>query len=173
MRELTEERLVTLPGLIHKRPGFGSSRFLSRIRAYSAVGCQGDRIGEKDLLCRSGWPDRRRADGAAQAGAVSFFRGDVPVARIRPLVAVGNFNGGPPDLAVANEGSNSVSILLGNGFGQFTAAFPVTAGTTPSSVVTGHFNNDAFMDLAIASVGDDNIAIRPALAPALSPAPAR
>jgi hypothetical protein len=75
-------------------------------------------------------------------------------------VAVGNFNGGAPDLAVASEGSDNVSILLGNGFGQFTAGTPVSVGTTPSAVVTGLFNNDAFTDLAVASVGNDNIAIR-------------
>jgi hypothetical protein len=96
----------------------------------------------------------------AYAGAVSFFRGDVPVGTNPTSVAVGNFNGGAPDLAVANEGSDNVSILLGNGFGQFTAGTPVPAGDAPSSVVTGFFNADAFADLAIASVGNDNIAIK-------------
>jgi hypothetical protein len=96
----------------------------------------------------------------ASAGAVTFSRGDVTVGTHPTSVAVGNFNGGAPDLAAANEGSDSVSILLGNGFGQFTAAAPVPVGDAPSSVVTGNFNGDAFTDLAVASVGDDNIAIR-------------
>ena len=94
------------------------------------------------------------------AGAASFFRSDVTVGTHPTSIAVGNFNGGPPDLAVANDGSNTVSILLGNGFGEFTAAAPVSVGSLPSSVVTGNFNGDAFADLAIASVGDDNLAIR-------------
>lgn len=96
----------------------------------------------------------------ATAGAVSFFKNDVTVGTHPTSVAVGNFNGSAPDLAVANEGSNSLSILLGNGFGQFTAGAPVAVGSLPSSVVVGRFNADAFDDLAIASVGDDNIAIR-------------
>jgi FG-GAP-like repeat len=96
----------------------------------------------------------------AQAGAVTFFRGDFPAGTHPTSVAVGNFNGGAPDLAVANEGSDDVSILLGNGFGQFTAGTPVSVGDAPSSIVTGFFNNDSFADLAIASVGGDNIAIR-------------
>jgi hypothetical protein len=96
----------------------------------------------------------------ASAGAVSFFRADAAVGTHPTSVAVGNFNGGAPDLAVANEGSNSVSIRLGNGFGQFTAAAPVAAGSLPSSIVEGNFNGDAFTDLAIASVGNDNIAIK-------------
>ncbi|HET6662640.1 MAG TPA: VCBS repeat-containing protein [Acidimicrobiales bacterium] len=96
----------------------------------------------------------------ASAGAVSFFRGDFPVGTNPTSVAVGDFNGGPPDLAVANEGTDDVSILFGNGFGQFTAAAPVSVGDAPSSIVAGSFNGDAFTDLAVASVGDDNITIR-------------
>jgi hypothetical protein len=96
----------------------------------------------------------------ASAGAIGFFRSDVTVGIHPTSVAVGNFNGGASDLAVANEGTNNVSILLGKGFGQFTPAAPVPVGTLPSSVVTGKFNGDAFTDLAIASVGDDNIAIK-------------
>ena len=96
----------------------------------------------------------------ASAGAVSFFRGDFPVGTNPTSVAVGDFNGGAPDLAVANEGTDDVSVLLGNGFGQFTAAAPVSVGDAPSSIVAGSFNGDAFTDLAVASVGDDNITIR-------------
>ncbi|MGA8217679.1 MAG: VCBS repeat-containing protein [Solirubrobacterales bacterium] len=96
----------------------------------------------------------------ARAGAVSFFRGDFPVGTHPTSVAVGNFNGGAPDLAVANEGSDNVSILLGDGFGQFTAGTPVSVGSLPSSVVVGRFNADSFDDLAVASVGNDDIAIR-------------
>jgi FG-GAP-like repeat len=96
----------------------------------------------------------------ATAGAVIFFRGDVSVGTHPTSVAVGNFNGGAPDLAVANEGSSTVSILLGNGFGQFTPAAAVAVGSLPSSIAVGRFNADAFDDLAIASVGDDNIAIK-------------
>ena len=65
-------------------------------------------------------------------------------------MAVGDFNGdGVPDLAVANTGSNNVSVLLGNGDGSFQAAesFPVATG--PSSVVVGDFNGDGKLDLAV------------------------
>jgi hypothetical protein len=96
----------------------------------------------------------------AQAGAITLHRGDFPAGTNPTSVAVGNFNGGAQDLAVANEGSDNVSILLGNGLGQFTAGPTVTVGDAPSSVVVGSFNGDAFADLGIASVGNDNIAIR-------------
>jgi hypothetical protein len=94
------------------------------------------------------------------AAAVTFFRGDFPAGTHPTSVAVGNFNGGAPDLAVADEASDAVSILLGNGFGQFTPAGTVAAGSLPSSVVVGRFNADSFDDLAIASVGNDNVAIK-------------
>ena len=97
---------------------------------------------------------------ATPASAITLFNSDVTVGTQPTSVAVGNFNGGPLDLAVANEGSDNVSILLGNGLGQFTAGTPVTVGDAPSSVVVGQFNGDTFADLAVASVGNDNIAIR-------------
>ena len=49
-------------------------------------------------------------------------------------MAVGDFNGdGRLDIAVANEGSNTVSIFLGNGLGGFaTAVTYSTGGTNPN-----------------------------------------
>src|ERR1700687_290324 len=56
-------------------------------------------------------------------------------------VTMGDFNGdGKPDLAVANSGSNDVSVLLGNGDGTFQAAVNYAAGSVPSSVTVGDFN---------------------------------
>ena len=95
----------------------------------------------------------------AQAGAVSFFRGDFPVGTNPTSIAVGNFNGGASDLAVTNEGDDSVSVLLGDGFGRFAPGASVSVGDAPSSVVTGNFNGDALMDLAVANVGSDNLSI--------------
>jgi VCBS repeat protein len=45
------------------------------------------------------------------------------------------------DLAVANFGSNNVSILLGNGTGLFgTPATNFPVGTQPQSLAVGDFN---------------------------------
>ena len=63
------------------------------------------------------------------------------------------------DLAVANAGSNNVSILLGNGTGSFGTATNFAAGTTPISVAVGDFNGDTFLDLAVANHGSNNVSI--------------
>src|ERR1035438_7034619 len=64
--------------------------------------------------------------------------------------AVGDFNGdGKLDLAVANGGDNTVSILRGNGNGVFRNAVSYPAGQAPSSVAVGDFNGDGKLDLAV------------------------
>src|SRR5262245_30698748 len=80
----------------------------------------------------------------AGAQAVSFIAGRDFVPGHGPFsVAVGDFNGdGKADLAVANEFSNNVSVLLGNGDGSFQAAQNFVAGNAPVSVAVGDFNGD-------------------------------
>jgi hypothetical protein len=74
--------------------------------------------------------------------------------------AVGDFNGdGKLDLAVANEGSNNVSILLGKSDGTFQAAVDYGAGSNPSSVAVGDFRDDGKLDLVVANDGSDNVSI--------------
>jgi len=47
-------------------------------------------------------------------------------------VAVWDFNGdGNADLVVANQNSDDVSVLLGNGDGTFQAALQYSAGSLP------------------------------------------
>src|SRR5262245_57650525 len=77
-------------------------------------------------------------------------------------VAVGDFNlDGQPDLAVANTGTNNVTILLGDGMGRFTqaAGSPVGAGAPPRSVAVGDFNLDGKPDLAVANTSSNNVTI--------------
>jgi hypothetical protein len=77
-------------------------------------------------------------------------------------VVAGDFNGdGIPDLAAANDMDNTVTVLLGNGSGGFTAepGSPFTVGTNPLSVVVGDFNGDGIPDLATANAGSDNVTV--------------
>src|SRR6266566_370531 len=87
---------------------------------------------------------------ALEFSSKTYAVGTAPVA-----IAIGDFNGdGKPDLAVANSGSNNVSILLNNGDGTFQAAVNYAAGTSPSAILTGDFNGDGKQDLIIANLGD-------------------
>ena len=75
-------------------------------------------------------------------------------------VAVGDFNGdGIADLAVANSGTNNVSVLLGNGNGTFQSAVNYGAGSEPNSVAVGDFNGDGKLDLAVANYGANTVSV--------------
>jgi len=87
----------------------------------------------------------------------SFAVGSAPVS-----VAAADFNkDGKNDLAIANSGDNSVTVLLGTGTGGFAAAAgsPFAVGKAPSSVVAVDFNGDSIPDLAIANSGDNTVTV--------------
>lgn len=66
------------------------------------------------------------------------------------------------DLAVANQTSNTVSILLGNGDGTFQPRVDLPVGIAPIAVAAADFdevNNSGYIDLAVANHGDNTISI--------------
>ena len=75
-------------------------------------------------------------------------------------VVTGNFNGdADPDLAVVNQSSNSVSVLLGAAGAGFSAPASYTVGTTPLSSVTGDFDGDLDGDLAVINEATNDISV--------------
>ncbi len=77
-------------------------------------------------------------------------------------LATGDFNGDKKlDLAVGNSGANSVSILLGDGSGQFAAApgAPVKVGSRPLAVAVADFDGDDKTDLVVVNNASDNVSI--------------
>jgi len=75
-------------------------------------------------------------------------------------VAVGDFNGDTiQDLAVANELTDNVSILLGQGDGTFLSAQHFGVGHGQHSVTVGDFNGDTIQDLATANEFSANVSI--------------
>jgi hypothetical protein len=77
----------------------------------------------------------------------------VPVGMKPDAVAVGDFNGDTlSDIAVANSGSDTVSVLLGDTANGIVSAplLMLPVGSGPDAVAAGDFNGDKKLDLAIA-----------------------
>jgi FG-GAP-like repeat len=77
-------------------------------------------------------------------------------------IAVGDLNGdGKLDLAIANYGGNTLTILLGNGDGTFTSASgsPFPVGVGPSSIAVGDFNGSGRLGLAITNLTGNTVSI--------------
>src|ERR1700674_3445380 len=78
-------------------------------------------------------------------------------------VAIGDFNGdGKMDLAVADSEDGQtgrVNILLGNGDGTFQpfVSYAAEAGTT--FVVSGDFNGDGKLDLAVTNLYGNSVSV--------------
>ena len=69
-----------------------------------------------------------------------------------------DFNGdGVKDMVTADQGSNTASVLLGNGNGTFQAHQSFGTGTTPNSVAVADFNGDGVKDMVTADAGDNTV----------------
>jgi FG-GAP-like repeat len=67
-------------------------------------------------------------------------------------VVSGDFNNdGKPDLAVIDDQSNQVNILLGTGGGLFTLGSSTPTGVGPVQIVTGTFTSNGKQHLAVAN----------------------
>jgi len=94
------------------------------------------------------------------AAAQTFAVGNTPYS-----VVFGDFNGdGRPDIAVANFGSGTVSVLMDTSPAgavalSFAAQQTFTVGANPISVAVGDFNGDGKPDIAVANRGGDTVSV--------------
>jgi Flp pilus assembly secretin CpaC len=85
--------------------------------------------------------------------------GTTPVA-----IAIGDLNAdGVPDIAVVNQGDNSVSVLLGNTNlnGTFAPATgsPLPTASTPAGIVIANFANGLVPDIAVTNKGSNTLGV--------------
>jgi hypothetical protein len=77
-------------------------------------------------------------------------------------IVAADFNGdGKLDLAIANQGGSTLTILLGNGDGTFTpsSGSPVAVGRNPYALAAADLNSDGKLDLVVANSTDSTLSI--------------
>ncbi len=92
------------------------------------------------------------------ATKVDFTTGNLPES-----VAIGDLDGdGKPDLAVANYGNDTISVLRNtstNGNINFATKVDFTTGVDPASVAIGDLDGDGKADLTTANQGSDTASV--------------
>jgi len=95
----------------------------------------------------------------AEAPNSPFSVGTAPVA-----IATGDLDAdGVPDLAIVNQGDNTVTVLLGSSnldgtFIQATGS-PLATATTPAGIVIANFANGTVPDIAVTNTGSGTVGV--------------
>ena len=125
----------------------------------------------RGLRCQPGFHIRSQSITAAVAALVAFStaaaaqtpvfaRDDVAsLAGARAIVSADFNRDGRLDLAHANTGRNSVTILLNQIGGGFARAADVAVGAGPFDMTTADFNRDGIADLAVANADGNSISV--------------
>jgi hypothetical protein len=124
-------------------------------------------LGDTNIVGRGGYDsfsvciELGNGDGSFQGPMCSAVRQPGAGGQQAPgSIVAGDFNGdGKLDLAVSNgqDGTNSVSVFLGNGDGTLQAPVNSQAGTGPITLASGDFNGDGKLDLAVYNLAQGTV----------------
>jgi subtilisin family serine protease len=89
------------------------------------------------------------------------FRPTLPTDFLPAAIVTGDFNGdGKIDWAIANAGSNTIWIFLGNGDGTWHLPRVITVtGASPVALATGDLNHDGKLDLVVAEADSGTVGV--------------
>lgn len=94
------------------------------------------------------------------AGPIDFHEEPIFVGKQPGSLASGDFDGdGKLDLAVANQGGNSVSILLGDGKGDYKSSLEIPMPSGAGTVTAGDWNLDGNVDVTVLSPRSGGITV--------------
>ena len=166
-----------LPTFTAVTPGIGSNSLVAKVDFTTGTGPIGVAIGDLD---GDGKPDLAVANQGSStvsvyrststsgvinassfAAKVDFTTGTLPQS-----VAIRDVDGdGKPDLALANYGSNTLSVYRNTSTSgvinasSFAAKVDFTTGTNPRGVVIGDVDGDGKPDLTVANEGSNTVSI--------------
>lgn len=97
-------------------------------------------------------------DGEGSFGTPTYFTTGTDT---QPYgLVIGNFNSDSnPDIITANRDGDNVSLLTGDGTGNFSAPSHISVGQSPWDIVAGYFDADSHLDIATVNTVDDNITV--------------
>jgi hypothetical protein len=101
-------------------------------------------------------------DGTVDTATAPGFAPRIGYAAAHPwAIALGDFNGdGVPDLAVANGGpTNTVSVRLNDGQGEFGVATDYAVDSDPTTIAVADFNGDGVPDLAVSNYVSNTVTV--------------
>jgi adhesin/invasin len=151
----TDASVILLKGLGTGKFTFGPTTGMGT-GLTSLVGGDVDGDGQPDLVATLNADSRvavLRSKGLGLAGtALQPVQSTTGAASARGILVADVNKDGKPDLLTANRSTNKVSLLLGDGAGNFTlSATAPTVGTSPAYLASGDVDRDGNLDVVVAN----------------------
>ncbi len=127
----------------------------------------------QDITTTSVWASSNNTDATIQGGSgvatgiaagtasITATQGGVGTPVSIAAGSLNSINNGYPDLAVASQTTNTVTILLGNGDGTFYNFQTYVTGNRPSAIALGNFNslNNAYPGFVVTNFADNSFSV--------------